>query len=144
MRFWLVIGLVAVLCLLLPAPAFSDEKPVLKNVPIKSTPADSGPKMFAAYCAVCHGATGKGDGPAVAALKHPPGDLTTMARVNKGKFPALRVQNVLNGKAEVAAHGNVEMPIWGDLFKTLNPGDQMVTQQRIHNLTHFVESLQVK
>lgn len=143
MRFWLAAGLVAILFLGVPL-AISAEKPTLKQVPIKSTPADSGVRMFGAYCAVCHGATGKGDGPAVAALKRAPGDLTILARENKGKFPAMHVQNVLNGKAEIAAHGNVEMPIWGDLFRSLNPGDNMITQQRIHNLTHYVESLQAK
>jgi mono/diheme cytochrome c family protein len=37
---------------------------------------DRGAQVFAAYCAVCHGPAGKGDGPAAAALFPPPPDLT--------------------------------------------------------------------
>jgi mono/diheme cytochrome c family protein len=37
---------------------------------------DRGARVFAAYCAVCHGPAGKGDGPAAAALVPPPSDLT--------------------------------------------------------------------
>jgi mono/diheme cytochrome c family protein len=42
----------------------------IKKVPIQSTSAASGREMFAAYCAVCHGTAGKGDGPVAKALKN--------------------------------------------------------------------------
>ncbi len=43
----------------------------------RDTPgSDRGAQVFAAYCAVCHGPAGKGDGPAAAALAPPPSDLT--------------------------------------------------------------------
>ena len=34
--------------------------------------ADAGAQLYATYCASCHGAGGKGDGPAAAMLKPPP------------------------------------------------------------------------
>ena len=37
---------------------------------------DRGAQVFSAYCAVCHGPEGKGDGPAAAELVPPPPDLT--------------------------------------------------------------------
>jgi len=44
---------------------------------LRDTPGtDRGAQVFAAYCAVCHGPAGKGDGPAAAALVPPPPDLT--------------------------------------------------------------------
>ncbi|MBW1885021.1 MAG: cytochrome c [Deltaproteobacteria bacterium] len=44
---------------------------------LRDTPGtDRGARVFAAYCAVCHGPAGKGDGPAAAALVPPPSDLT--------------------------------------------------------------------
>lgn len=143
MRLPLIVGLI-ILLLLLPWPVFSQTKTVLKSVPIKDMPADSGARMFAAYCAACHGSMAKGDGPAVPALKHPPGDMTLLARINGGKFPALKVQNIISGRAEVVAHGTSEMPVWGDLFRSLSPGDNAQVQQRIHNLVKYIEFLQVR
>jgi len=63
------------------APA-SDQKPsvTVKHVPIAKTSATSGKEMFISYCAVCHGKDGKGAGPAVAALKATPADLTALAK----------------------------------------------------------------
>jgi high-affinity iron transporter len=40
----------------------------------------SAPADFAAHCAVCHGAAGRGDGPAAKGLTPPPADLTDAAR----------------------------------------------------------------
>ena len=49
-----------------------------------------GPDLYRHYCATCHGRDGKGNGPAAAALKVPPPDLTVLARRQKGVFPARR------------------------------------------------------
>ena len=43
-----------------------------------------GPALYTAYCAVCHGRTGRGDGPAAIELKTPPRDLATLARRHDG------------------------------------------------------------
>jgi len=90
-----------------------DQKSQVKQAPAPVTSAQSGNQMFQAYCASCHGTTGKGDGPAAAALKSPPGDLSTLSKNNGGKFPADRVLSILRGQATVTAHGNREMPVWG-------------------------------
>jgi mono/diheme cytochrome c family protein len=67
----------------------------IKKVPIQSTSAASGREMFAAYCAVCHGTAGKGDGPVAKALKRRPVDLTTLSRNNGGTFPQVRVMRYI-------------------------------------------------
>ncbi|MBZ5627494.1 MAG: cytochrome c [Acidobacteriia bacterium] len=100
--------------------------------------------MFAAYCAACHGKDAKGDGPAAGALKTPPADLTTLAQRNGGKFPSLKVLSILRGRARVTAHGTQEMPVWGPVFWTMSQGDAGQVQQRVGNLSHYLESLQVK
>ena len=41
----------------------------LKKTQVKPTSSVSGAQMFKAYCAVCHGPSGKGDGPVATALK---------------------------------------------------------------------------
>jgi hypothetical protein len=36
------------------------------------------------------------------------------------------------------------MPVWGDLFKSLNPGRAEIVQLRIVNLTHYLKTIQGK
>ena len=61
----------------------SAQTTVKKGPPPVTSPA-SGAEMYNAYCAACHGATGKGDGPAATALKTPPTNLTTLAAKTTG------------------------------------------------------------
>jgi cytochrome c553 len=82
----------------------------IKKVPIHPTPASSGQAMFTTYCAACHGAGGKGDGPAANALKKRPADLTQLARKNNGTLPDVRVMTFITGDEAIAAHGSRDMP----------------------------------
>lgn len=116
----------------------------IKHVPITATSAASGKEMFTSYCAACHGADGKGDGPAASALKVHPANLTTLSSSNGGKFPGLKVSGAIRGDATVAAHGSREMPVWGTLFRSISQGHEAEVQQRVANLTTYVESLQAK
>ena len=114
----------------------------VKKVPIQPTSAASGKEMFTTYCAVCHGAGGRGDGPAASALKKKPADLTQLSRKNNGAFPDVHVMNFITGEDVVASHGSRDMPIWGDLFRSLSPNDQAVIKLRVSNLADYVKSLQ--
>ena len=51
----------------------------------------TGAEDFAAYCAGCHGAGGKGDGEMAAGLAKRPADLTGLTARNEGTFPTTRV-----------------------------------------------------
>ena len=53
-----------------------------------------GQKLYTQYCASCHGADGKGNGPEAAKLNPKPGDLTQIAKKNGGKFPFYEVDAV--------------------------------------------------
>ena len=121
-----------------------DTQKVIKHVPIQSTSPVSGKDMYTAYCAVCHGTDGRGGGPAASALKTPPSDLTLLSKNNGGKYPALKVTAAIHGDSALPAHGSKEMPVWGALFWNLSGGHEGEVQQRVANLTHYVESLQVK
>jgi mono/diheme cytochrome c family protein len=121
----------------------ADTPTAIKKVQPSRTSPSSGKDMFATYCAVCHGTDGKGGGPAVAALKMPPPDLTTLTRRNSGKFPELRVFNTINGDLNVPAHGSKDMPVWGDVFRSMEK-DTAAQQMRVSNLTKYIESLQSK
>ena len=121
-------------------------KPVVKQAPIKQTSPASGKEMFAAYCAPCHGADGKGNGPAAASMKVPPSDLTQMAKKNGGKFPANSLASTLKfgGGSASGAHGSADMPVWGPLFQSLDRFHDTSVQQRVSNLVTYVESIQAK
>jgi mono/diheme cytochrome c family protein len=132
-------GLV-VACILLGgwlAPA--QPAPRVKYVAPHNVSAADGPGMFRAYCSVCHGLDGMGDGPAASALRKRPADLTQLGRKYGGKFPAFHVANVIAGADVVAAHGSRDMPIWGNVFRTLGSG---TVKLRIDNLTRYIESIQ--
>jgi len=138
-RFSFLLPLLLAFCV---ASANAQTKEVKKG-PIKATSATSGAEMFASYCAACHGKDGKGNGPAAAALKNPPANLTELAKKNDGKFPADHVATVLRSGVS-GAHGSTEMPVWGPLFTHVSGRSDAIVQMRIANLTHYLESIQVK
>ena len=103
-----------------------------------------GPALFAAYCAVCHGKDGKGDGPMAKSLKASPPDLTRLAVRYGGKFPMERVQKIIASKEPVpAGHGTREMPVWGPIFSQI-AWDQDLGQIRVYNLAKYLEKIQGK
>ncbi|MGB0034740.1 MAG: c-type cytochrome [Candidatus Acidiferrales bacterium] len=104
----------------------------------------SGEGLYRMYCAVCHGKTGRGDGPAAIELKGPPPDLTTLTRRHGGEFPEAYVTDVLRNGVKTPAHGTSDMPIWGPLFGTVGGTDPAIVNKRITNLVNYIKSLQVK
>lgn len=139
------VAAIVMLCLFAFCFSYSQESaPQVKHAPAPRTSAASGKEMFNSYCASCHGPDGKGDGPAAAALKSSPADLTQLAKNNGGKFPSDRVMSILTGQGTVTAHGNRDMPVWGPVFWRMSQGHQAEVQQRVTNLTKYVESLQAK
>jgi len=138
------IGLLAlpILCLtaLLGAHQQPPQPPPKVNVePAKPLPATDAKQMFNSYCAPCHGVSGKGDGPAAAALNPKPADLTQFAKRRGGTFSAKDFEDKVNGMAMAPAHGSSQMPVWGPIFRQM--GNE---QLRVANLRKYVESLQVK
>lgn len=121
------------------ATTLAQEKPKVEQAPIPRISAADGPAMFASYCSPCHGRTGRGDGPAAAALKRAPADLATLTSRNGGKFPEVKVRRYIEGLDEVAAHGTRDMPIWGPLFRDLGRDTALI---RIEALTAHLKTLQ--
>jgi mono/diheme cytochrome c family protein len=116
--------------------------PTLKTAPCESIPSVEGKDSYTAYCAVCHGVDGKGNGPAAAALKVPPADLTTLAQRQGGKYNVIAVQDAISGRSKVPpGHGTTTMPIWGPLFRSADSSQER-NRLRIHNLAKYIESLQ--
>jgi len=121
------------------------QTPTIKKVPITYTQPLDGKEMFSTYCAVCHGPNATGGGPAADALKKAPPDLTQLTIRNNGSFPDRKVVMVLSaGPAEMSSHGSKDMPIWGQLFRSMAPGREAEARIRIAALTDYVKSIQRK
>jgi mono/diheme cytochrome c family protein len=135
-RPFTVLALVAILFAAAPVPA--QQRPPLL---IESM---TGRDLFQFYCATCHGQDARGAGPVAAVLKIPPADLTTIARRRGGRFPRAEVVGfVADGPATIPAHGSTAMPIWGPIFRALDPSDTRA-RIRIENLVSYLESIQAK
>lgn len=121
----------------------ANAQPTIKKVPVSRTSAANGHEMFKTYCSPCHGTDGKGTGPAAAALKKAPANLTELTSRNGGQFPELKVFGTIKGDVDVPAHGSRDMPVWGALFPSVS-SSQGEVQLRISNLTDYVKSIQAK
>lgn len=108
------------------------------------SPTPSGAVMYQQACASCHGADAKGRGPAAAALKTPPPDLTTLTRRHNGRFPYDYVTSVLLVGTPLPSHGSSDMPVWGPIFKFIDKDNKQAVLKRVKNLSDYLESLQVR
>jgi len=111
-----------------------------------------GEAKYNADCVVCHGVTGKGDGPFAELLKEGVPSLTMLSKNNGGIFPFERIYASIDGRKEVRGHGTREMPIWGKRYaaKSLEVHDpffgrwyaEKVIRTRILALVEYIASLQ--
>src|SRR5215469_12380393 len=126
----------ATIALLLAVSFNAAQEKNAKTVPVKFTDPLSAKQMYTEYCAVCHGTEAKGHGPAASEFKYAPTDLTTLARKNNGKFPEDQVYATLKFGTNAPAHGNLQMPIWVDLFRAVGAQSSSIPQLRMHNLVN--------
>jgi mono/diheme cytochrome c family protein len=103
--------------------------------------ATDGQELFKFYCANCHGMDAKGR-PATPAMRTASTDLTQLSARNGGVFPRDRVIAVIkHGSPATPAHGPKNMPVWGAIFRSMEPSDTLV-EIRIENLVRYLESIQ--
>jgi mono/diheme cytochrome c family protein len=126
-------SLVGVFLLLLAAPS------------IRAQTGYIGSDLYKTYCASCHGANAKGDGPLADSLRVRPPDLTLIAKRMGGTFSADKVQRIIDGRDPVKGHGGVDMPVWGDAFKSSREGyNEQAVKARIEALTEHLANIQEK
>ncbi len=99
-------------------------------VPSVSGSAERGRVLFSEYCAVCHGAEARGDGPLAAKLNDP------KANLRKPRFESLRqgpgVEPEAAALARIVRHG---------LPPTAMPGHEWLTDRQVSDLVAYVQTL---
>jgi mono/diheme cytochrome c family protein len=101
--------------------------------------ARHGRALYVQYCVACHGASGRGDGPAAAALKVPPPDLTNISQKYSG-FPTDKIMIWIDGEKAGSAHGTREMPVWGKKFR--REGGAGAQLGEVYSLTRYLQTIQ--
>jgi mono/diheme cytochrome c family protein len=99
--------------LLLVSATPAQKRPGMNPAPYSPSYMPSGQEMYGQFCAACHGADARGNGPTASSLKAPPPDLTKLSKRNNGKFPFDYVADILRFGPGVPAHGSYDMPTLG-------------------------------
>jgi mono/diheme cytochrome c family protein len=106
---------------------------------------DTGARLYFNHCAACHGDDAEGTGPVAASMRVSIPNLRTLAQRSGGTFPADAVTAYIDGRETRAAHGDRQMPVWGDVFRGEEQGTaQRVVRRRIAALVDFISTLQYR
>ena len=69
--------------------------------------------------------------------------------MNDGEFPFDRVFQVIDGRDDIAAHGDRQMPVWGDRYMERSMSEygpdelnRLRVRSRILELTNYIQSIQ--
>ena len=125
----------SVIFAVLAAPALAEPDPV------------AGEGVFQTFCAACHGADAKGNGPMTEVLTLIPPDLTQLSASNGGVFPVFDVLRQIDGRDPMLAHGG-EMPLFGQLFEfpdtaiATDSGQPILTAQPLADVAAWLKSVQ--
>ncbi|MBX3026892.1 cytochrome c [bacterium] len=104
-----------------------------------------GEAAYRRYCSACHGMAGKGDGVVGGLMTPRPADLTVLAKNNGGTFPTLRVINIIDGRETLRAHGESEMPVWGEVFtrqRSQATNARAQVRGQVQEITSYLQSIQ--
>ena len=94
---------------------------LLASGTLQAQGGDIGQREYQENCAVCHGATGQGDGPLAGIINERVSDLTRLSKDNNGIFPFMRVYEYIDGTREAKGHGTRDMPVWGSVYNEQAP-----------------------
>ena len=104
---------------------------------------DTGARLYFNHCAACHGDDAEGTGPVAASMRVTVPNLRTLAQRNGGAFPVDAVRAYVDGRSILAAHGDRQMPIWGDVFRGVDrEADDRTVRRRIAAIVDFISTLQ--
>lgn len=103
---------------------------LLSEVSVRAQNQAEGRKLYASYCATCHGDKGKGDGMAAKSLPAKPSDHTNGAVMNQHNDKFLK--DIIS-KGGSAVGKSTFMPSWGGALE----------EKQIRDLVAFIRTLAV-
>ncbi len=107
------------------------------------SPVAEGSEYFQAYCTMCHGDKGLGDGHMASKLNSPPADLTKIAQRRNGNFPDAEIASIIYNIENVPGHSLGDMPIWSETFKKAEGiTDEKVLQEKIDHIVAYLKTIQ--
>jgi mono/diheme cytochrome c family protein len=112
---------------------------------VAAEPGHPGRAVYLRYCGACHGPGGKGDGLAGTFMRPKPTDLTAIAARHGGEFPFGQVMGYIDGTSDVRAHGDPDMPVWGQVFRddgTWDATRRAAIRGKLMVITDYVRSIQ--
>jgi len=123
---------------------------IVSSVATSATKAEdlsgySGPELYRAYCASCHGVEGRGDGPVASSLSVEVPDLTQIAHRQGGRFPADQIRKIIDGRTTMPPHGTRAMPVWGRAFRAAAvnaPQGEAQADRLVELLVRYLRSIQ--
>lgn len=127
--------------LVLPLTARADNKPPAGDE------VAQGHKLYLRYCSACHGPDGKGDGIVSGLMRPQPIDLTQLAKRAGGTFNAAAVTATIDGRQTVRAHGDPDMPVWGEILTAEQApalDGETVARTKLVLITDYLASIQAK
>jgi mono/diheme cytochrome c family protein len=95
-----------------------------------------GRSLYLEYCASCHGVNADGRGPLRHSLTTPPTNLRHLSQLYGNPLPEEEIARFIDGRADVAAHGPRDMPVWGRIWH----GRQ--DREALHQLIEYLQSIQ--
>ncbi len=132
----------------LRAPALAAAALVASTALAGETPPEHpGRSTYLRYCGACHGPEGRGDGIAGSLMRVRPTDLTEIAKRNGGTFPVMKVLRYIDGTEDVRAHGDADMPVWGEIFRDQANWDstrRAEARGKLLLITDYLQTIQVK
>jgi mono/diheme cytochrome c family protein len=72
-----------------------------------------GQSTYEQYCAACHGVAADGHGPVAPSLKEQPADLRKLGQRFGMPLPKAHLEELIDGRNMIRAHGTSDMPVWG-------------------------------
>jgi mono/diheme cytochrome c family protein len=106
---------------------------------------EHGARQFRLSCAGCHGADARGNGPIAPVLNVPVPDLTLISARRGMQFPDDETFRIIDGQADLSAHGPRHMPVWGYEFFGDEPDDEMAHRRatgKIERVLDYLRSIQ--
>lgn len=103
-----------------------------------------GRELYLEHCAACHGVNADGHGPLERELTAPPADLRLLSRKYGDPLPDDKIASYMDGRADVAAHGPRDMPVWGwEMWQNPEGSGRPQVSDSVAHIIHYLRSIQI-